>query len=207
MQEILAAMERTDPYVTNPGFPSERFRIGGVFDIINGPGECKVRGCGCSMNHQRGHNKVVGQGLRHLINQYGASGGTGSSSHIKGHANGNLAHMRVGTGTGATIDTTTALTTEVATAPNTLVATLSNPVAGTYRMESLATWNAGTLSAITVTEIAIKGDLNTTLGSNSTPSSNQLLSRLSTTDGEFSSFVVNTAAPLAIRYRMDFVFA
>lgn len=194
----------------------ETIKVGGVFDIRNGPGECFVRGTGpdecgpkgCGDFHVQFHNKLVGQALRHIANAcfQGESGG-GVSGFVPTTVT-NL--IRVGTGTGATIDTTTALVTEVAVASSSGSVLTSTPVAGTYRITIVGTWNSGTLSAVAVTEIAIKSRLMITLGSNTVSGSAAapiLFSRLSTTDTEFTGFTVNTAAPLQITYRFDVVFA
>ena len=149
------------------------------------------------------HNKVVGQGLRHLVNalHYYCLAGGGNISISTG-----LGTVRVGTGSGATADGTTGLVAEVATAPSSVAYSTDNPVAGQYRAKMTATWNAGVLSAVTVTEIAAKGGCLATLQS-LTHTTNVLLGRLSVTDGEFASFLVNTAVPLVIEIRFTFTFA
>lgn len=62
------------------------------------------------------------------------------------------------------------------------------PAVGTYRVSWIATWNAGTLPAIDVSEIGLS-----------------LCSDDS--DGDFTTFTVNVAVPLTIEWRLTFTFA
>lgn len=146
-------------------------------------------------------NKETGIMLRGIVNYLWAS--AMNASTVSGGTTGT---MRVGTGTGATGDGTTALVTEVATAPSSIAFTTDNPSSGTYRFKVTATWNAGVLAAVTVTEIGIKGNSMNTLSSTSV-TSNHLLARLSSTDGEFVAFLVDTTKPLVIEYRFTMAFA
>lgn len=158
----------------------------------------------------KGH--IVNQGLIMIINLM-AVAGLNSTSIVPSYAwltitNG---RMRVGTGTGVTVGTTTALVTEVATNPNTQGGATASPATGTYRVSWTGTWNAGTLAAITVTEIGLFLYLNPALQSfgatGMTATANTLFSRLSSSDGDFSAFVVNVAVPLVIEWRLTFTFA
>ena len=161
---------------------------------------------GCKVVAQ-GHNKIVGQGLRHLMNAvYGQSSaqqrigfrGLTTSTNV----------MRLGTGVGATVDGTTTLIAQNATAPNTVSFTFDTPATSTYRVKATCTWNAGTIGAITVTEIGIFGSLWTGLGTvDDAGGGSSMWSRLSTTDAEFGSFTINTAVPLSIEYRVSIAFA
>lgn len=192
------------PLLAEPLPYTDTIKVGGVFDIVNGPGECFVAGCGCGQFHLQFHNKLVGQALRHIANACYNPGGSGFLNVTATNL------LRVGTGTGATLDTTTALVTEVAVAASSGSVVTTTPVAGTYRTTIINTWNAGVLSAVAVTEIGVKSIMAITLGSNgSTGSAGApiLFSRLSTTDTEFTGFTVNTAVPLQITYRFDIVFA
>lgn len=150
-------------------------------------------------------NKIVGQGLRHLVESLHSSAPSGVEPF-----NAASYTMRVGTGTGATADTTTALVTPNATAPNTVaLAIRESPSAANYRLKLSCTWNAGALPAVSVTEIEIRSGPNglmVTLGS-STQTANAMFSRLSSTDAEFTAFTINTAVPLTIEYRLNFNFA
>lgn len=188
-------------------YPGESIKMGGVFDIVNGPGECFVKNCGCDQFHLQFHNKVVGQGLRHIANACYNSN-IGNASHLGGFIHPTVTNLiRVGTGTGATSDATTALVAEVATAASSGSVVLTNPAGGTYRITIINTWNAGVLAAVAVTEIGIKSNMMATLNSASITAGTALFSRLSTTDTEFTGFTVNTAVPLQITYRFDIVFA
>lgn len=196
------------PLLAEPLPYSDTIKVGGVFDIVNGPGECFVRNCGCGQFHIQAHNKLVGQALRHIVNACF----TYSANSLEGFTNVTVTNLiRVGTGTGATLDTTTALVTEAAVAASSGSVVTSNPVAGTYRITIINTWNAGVLSALAVTEIGVKSMLRITLAApnavSGTAASPILFSRLSTTDTEFTGFTVNTAVPLQITYRFDIVFA
>jgi len=118
--------------------------------------------------------------------------------------------MRVGTGGGVTVSSTTALTTEVATAPNSQSGATASPAVGTYRASWLATWNAGTLAAITITELGLKLNIKETLqvfGAGLTANPNMLFSRLSDADGDFVAFLVNILVPLTVEWRLTFTFA
>lgn len=151
-------------------------------------------------------NKIVGQGLRHLCVMLHI--GTISFQGIFTAA---TYTMRVGTGTGATVDTTTALVTPNTTAPNTVASGFSeSPSAANYRVKLSCTWNAGALPAVSVTEIEIRtsvsGPFFTTINSSANGAPG-MFSRLSSTDAEFTAFTINTAVPLTIEYRLNFNFA
>lgn len=171
---------------------SGEVRVWGEFRIINGDRVTPWY-----------KNKIVGQGLRHLVESlHSASNIAVEAFNTTGYT------MRVGTGTGATADTTTALVTPNTTAPNTVaLAVRESPSAANYRLKLSCTWNAGALPAVSVTEIEIRaGGLLVTLGS-STTTQNAMFSRLSSTDAEFTAFTINTAVPLTIEYRLNFNFA
>jgi hypothetical protein len=158
----------------------------------------------------KGH--IVNQGLVDIINFFSAALTAGNTAlPTYGWTTIGNGRMRVGTGTGVTVGTMTSLVTEVATNPNTQSGATSNPSAGIYRVAWIATWNAGTLSAITVTELGLYLNLSTALqafaGTQPAGSAFTLFSRLSSSDGDFSSFVVNTAVPLTIEWRLTFTFA
>ncbi len=121
-------------------------------------------------------------------------------------------YMRVGTGGNVTTGTVTGLTTPSATPPDSQAGTSSSPTGGTYRCSWTATWNAGTLTAITITEIGLFLDIDCTLrafGNASYPSgaSVALFSRLSAADGDFTQFTVNVSVPLTIEWRLTLTFA
>lgn len=209
------SMGKLEPvYLPAAGSPGNgSFDMWGEVEVRNGPGTCFVENCNCDEFHFISRNKIVGQGLRHLINQ--GIGGTGVGNNSNGFPfatnDPTNSYIRVDTGSGATIDTTVGLVAPNTTNPNATTLAFTNPSAGVYRGSFTATWNSGTLTAITVTEIGIFGRLAVTLGTLATNNGANLTSlalfaRLSVTDTEFSSFVVNTAAPLVIEYRVTNTF-
>lgn len=195
----------------------DKLELWGEAHVRNGPGKCLVPGCGCGMSHQVARNKIVGQGLRHIANMaFLGVDATGASNDILPFETNDLgnSYIRVGTGSGATSDATTGLAAQVATNPTATTggpAGMSNPSSGVYRFSFTAVWNAGAITGATVTEIGVFGRLTSVLGTRfNTSSANavalQMFARLSVTDAEFSSFVINTAAPLVIEYRVTLTF-
>jgi hypothetical protein len=120
-------------------------------------------------------------------------------------------YMRLGTGGNVTQGTTTGLTTPVGTGPDSQAGATSSPGGGTYRVSWTATWNAGSLTAITVSELGLFLFLQTGLQGFGWTQFNgagtALFSRLSAADGDFTAFVVNTSVPLTIEWRLTFTFA
>ena len=158
----------------------------------------------------KGH--IVNQGLIHIINLLSPTAlSYGSSLHGTSYQwTSKTTYMRLGTGANVTQGTTTGLTTPVATAPDSQAGVASSPGGGTYRLAWTATWNAGTLTAITVTELGLFLDLVATLqgfGWTYSGGGTALFSRLSSADGDFTAFVVNTSVPLTVEWRLTFTFA
>jgi hypothetical protein len=166
---------------------------------------------------------IVNQGLIWLINLLSTAGGYNAQmgyswgfSSYSFTPSGN-SYIRLGTGTGVTTGAMTALITPVATVPSSQSGTTSTPSTGTYRISWIATWNAGVLTAITVTEIGLWLAFGTHSSLQSfgwtqnlsvqTLEAATFLSRLSSSDGDFSSFVVNPSVPLTIEWRLTFTFA
>jgi hypothetical protein len=161
----------------------------------------------------KGH--IVNQGLIHMINALAASQ-TPTSGYpfylfSRDWTGRNYSYMRLGTGGNVTTGSVTGLTTPVGTGPDSQAGATSSPSAGTYRVSWTATWNAGTLTAITVSEIGLFLYLQTGLQSFGWTGFNgagtALFSRLSAADGDFTAFVVNTSVPLTIEWRLTFTFA
>lgn len=159
----------------------------------------------------KGH--IVNQGLIHIANMLAMSaisyqsGMHGTSYNWTAKST----YMRLGTGGNVTTGSVTQLTTLVSTAPDSQAGATSSPSAGTYRVAWTATWNAGTLTAITVSEIGLFLDIvgglqgfGFTYGGGG---GSYLFSRLSAADGDFTAFVVNTSVPLTIEWRLTFTFA
>jgi len=158
----------------------------------------------------KGH--IVNQGLTHLINLLSPTA-LAYSSGLHGTSyqwTSKTTYMRLGTGGNVTQGTTTGLTTPVGAAPDSQAGVTSSPGGGTYRIAWTATWNAGSLTAITVSEIGLFLDLVTNLqgfGWTYGGGGTALFSRLSAADGDFTAFVVNTSVPLTIEWRLTFTFA
>lgn len=159
----------------------------------------------------KGH--IVNLGLMDLQHFLSANSMSDGSSTYGGPstdwASKTSSYMRVGTGGSVTTGATTTLTAQQNTAPDGQSGSNATP-SGTYRISWMATWNAGTLPAITVTEVGLflnlKGSaqaFGATYGHGDTP---MLFSRLSEADGDFSSFAINTAVPLTIEWRLLFEF-
>jgi hypothetical protein len=159
----------------------------------------------------KGH--IVNQGLIHMINAIAASTTQAGSQYYLFSYNwtSKTTYMRLGTGGNVTTGSVTSLTTPVATAPDSQAGSTSSPSAGTYRVSWTATWNAGTLTAITVSELGLFLYLQTGLQGFGWTGFNgagvALFSRLSAADGDFTAFVINTSVPLTIEWRLTFTFA
>ena len=155
------------------------------------------------------HNHFVEQGLLYLVNLI-SNRGKGSGSCVQG-VNSGYYTMRLGNDTVTTTDASmTALVNEDTTEPDSLAGLNSNPSLGVYRITITATWLAGNVSG-TVGELGLRWGLFNTLRSFgwtlTTSGVKLLMSRLSHADGDFTSFVINEAAPLTIEWRVTFTFA
>jgi len=167
----------------------------------------------------KGH--IVNQGLIAITNllswstitYYTTSNGGLSSYNFTASGN---SYIRLGTGGGATAGTTVSLSAPVATVPSSQAGTTSTPQSGQYRISWTATWNAGALSAITVSEVGLFlafGSSFNTLQSfgwarnNNVVESAMFFSRLSSADNDFTAFVINTTVPLTIEWRLTLTFA
>ena len=165
----------------------------------------------------KGH--IVNAGLMMLGNFFslGAIGGSSSYCYFPAYGWSTMnTYIQLGTGGNATTYSTTALTTPVATKPNSQSGSFTNPSNGVFKVNFTATWNAGALTAITVTEMGLwleaLNQLSTmqTFGAMVGPSGANtyfFFSRISSTDGDFTSFVVNTAVPLTITWTLTFQYA
>jgi hypothetical protein len=160
----------------------------------------------------KGH--IVNYGLIAIVNLLASQSITYLPSYNFGTTM-DKAYIRVGTGTDITTGATTGLSSAVATAASSQAGVTSNP-SGSYRIAWTATWNAGTLSAIDISELGLflniigSTPLNTLqpfatgLGTQNTAA---MFSRLSNADGDFSTFTVNTSVPLTIEWRLTLTFA
>jgi hypothetical protein len=163
----------------------------------------------------KGH--IVDMGLILLINFLSASVNNGSYTvqYPSYLWTAKTTYMRLGIGGSITTHGTTGLSNVENTPPSSQSGANTNPDQGCYRVSWSATWNAGVLSAITVTEIGLwlcmLGAALTLQNFGWTPlqqaGSVQFFSRISQADGDFSQFVVNTSVPLTIEWRLTFSFA
>ena len=167
----------------------------------------------------KGH--IVNQGLIAITNllswstitYYTTSNGGLASYNFTASGN---SYIRLGTGGGATAGTTVSLSAPVATVPSSQAGTTSTPQSGQYRISWTATWNAGALTAITVSEVGLFlafGSSFNTLQSFGWARNNNVIenamffSRLSSADNDFTAFVINTTVPLTIEWRLTLTFA
>ncbi len=174
----------------------------------------------------KGH--IVNTGLIPIVNLLSTSYNyvqfLGTRNFLTGAPSASYGHIYLGTGGGVTGPTTSNLTIANTTLPSSQSGNTSNPTTGSYRISYLATWNSGILTAITVTEVGLwlcyyssnsTYDWSATLkpfgwaaaAGNSTDLNPSFFSRLSVADGDFDAFVVNTAVPLTIEWRLTFSFA
>ena len=156
----------------------------------------------------RGH--IVNQALIGLVDLMAVNILSGTAD-VPSRTWGTNGTIRLGTGVGATTPATVALVSESAVAPSAVSGATSNPSSGVYRCSWIATWIAGSLAAITVTEFGLKLNLyNALYAFGATPPGaatvNTFASRISSTDGDFVAFVVNIAVPLSIEWRWTFAF-
>lgn len=158
----------------------------------------------------RGH--IVNQGLINTINFMSCySAGVTGPSQTWTTSPFTLGIMRVGTGTGATVGTMTDLVIASAVSPSSQAGATASPAVGTYRISWLATWNAGVLAAINVSELGLYLYMTTTLAAFGAGvgalTARAFFSRLSDSDGDFVTFLVNILVPLTIEWRLTFTFA
>lgn len=157
----------------------------------------------------KGH--IVNQGLIGLVNFLAITSVTVTSLFPSAGWSGlTKGVMHVGTGTGVTTGTVTSLVIDEGTDPDTQSGATASPATGTYRVSWIATWNAGSLAAIAVSELGLWLQVEETLQAfeavSVAPSKN-FFSRLSDSDGDFTTFTVNIAVPLTIEWRLTFTFA
>ena len=170
----------------------------------------------------KGH--IVNQGLIWLINLCSTAGtGNSATSNYYNYfgsyifAPSGNSYIRLGTGGNTTVATTTALTTPSSTVPSSQAGTTSNPSAGVYRVSWTATWNAGSIAALVVTEMGLWLAMGTYISlqsfafqfplNNQYTQTAQFFSRLSEADGDFTHFTINTSVPLTIEWRLTYSFA
>jgi hypothetical protein len=169
----------------------------------------------------KGH--ITNYGMIAMVNWLSWTASTSQTAYYGlQYSIGTYMYIRCGTGhTNPTTATTTALDAINATAPSSFFGATSNPSAGSYRITWTATWNAGSLTAITIyefgmwwnnawatspTQFALQsyamGSYGSTAASNA-----EMVSRISDPDGDFSHFTVNTSVPLTLQWSLTFTFA
>ena len=117
----------------------------------------------------------------------------------------NVPSIRLGTGNVATTQSTTSLSTPLTTAPNVVSGSITNPSNGLFKVICNATWNAGTLGAPTIREAAIwVYGQNSIQSFGATYQANMLFmaDRISSADGDFAAFTVNSSKPLSCQYTL-----
>ena len=169
-----------------------------------------------------GRGRLTVNGLISLVNYMGGGGGTDTYSArfcwMTGFAVGSagvptVPSVRLGLGTTSTVYNVTQLENPLNTAPNAISGSISNPSAGTYRITLTATWNAGTIANETeITEAAFFAKVNPVLQGfegewSYLHESIQLIDRLCSTDGDFTTITVNSSNPLTFYYVIPIAFA
>ena len=161
----------------------------------------------------KGH--IVNAGLMMLGNFF-ALNTTSVSGLMPAYNWGSMtSYIQLGTGGSVTSPTTTALTTPLVTKANSQSGSFTNPSNGVYKVNFTATWNAGSITAITVTEMGLWlqsfMDITTmqVFGANTGTNVQNIFffSRISAADGDFTSFLVNTSVPLTITWTLTFQYA
>ena len=165
----------------------------------------------------KGH--IVNAGLMMLGNFFAIDNiaSNSQSAYMPAHGWGSMAtYIQLGTGGNSTTFSTTGLTTPVSTKANSQSGSFTNPSNGVFKVNYTATWNAGALSAITVTEMGlwlnVFSNITTMQTFAGSPVESQtatafFFSRISSTDGDFTSFVINTSVPLTITWTLTFQYA
>lgn len=167
----------------------------------------------------RAHNRLVSLGikalLQELISEQTATTQFGMSRDF--NLNAASARMRVGTDVAnPTTEGMTALSAEITTDRNSANTRYEKIAAGQYRIKWVATWNAGTLAAVTIGELglytvgmAAQSDASLPIDNGlftSSSATQQLFSRLSSASGDFTAFLINVTVPLTIEWRLDVTF-
>lgn len=188
-------------------------------------GTCFVEGCDCGEVHFIARNKIVGQGLTHILNMVTLSGigaiqnsnNASTGQFIQAPFSSNqqtLSTILVGSGAGPTNAAQTALGSPILTLPTTTSYAQTGVTSTSVRWSLTATWNSGTISG-NVQELGVFGNLAISLGmsingqtnaSNDTLSNAVLFARLCAADAEFVAFNINTAFPLVVEYRFTVAF-
>ena len=167
----------------------------------------------------KAHNRLVSQGIKMLLLDLANVYVGGASFYGMSMAFSSMTfytRMRIGSDTtNPTTEGMTALSSENTTDRNSASTVLSKISAGHYRCAWNSTWNAGAVAG-TCGEIGLylsswpvtaDGALPITnpagFVANTTPT---LFARLSSASGDFASFTINAAAPLAIEWDLDITF-
>lgn len=181
----------------------DRVIMEGIVEIRNGD------------KHIIAKNKFVNQGLIALINLLSCSQ-LNSASYVPAYGWGGASSSFMVLGNDIATATTfsmTSLVSPIGTAPGTKANSQSisngSPSSGVYQVTYTATWNAGAVSGI-LGELGLYLYLRNTLvsaGGALDSVGGYLASRLASADGAFTSFSINTGAPLTIAWSIRFSFA
>lgn len=171
-----------------------------------------------------GRGRLTRYGLISLANwvasESASSNGSGVPAYcwMKDYAVGNsgvpsVPSIRLGTGATSTTSDMTSLVTIINTPPSSVSGNVSNPSPGVYRVTPTATWNAGTLGTVTITEACLYATIENQLqafgATYTTHITNnvEVVDRICSTDGDFAEFTVNSSNPLTVLYNIQFSFA
>ena len=175
-------------------------KVEGWVEVINGD------------HYQKVKNHFVGNMLNALIDFFASGSGTIYTPAYSWATSTATSFIVLGSNTtGTTSITTNALLNPIGTAPGTTANTQSGStalVAGGALVTLSAVWNAGTVSG-TVGEIGLYLYIPTTVGgwqSVYSIAGPEFASRLSSGDGDFTSFVINAVNPLTINWTIQFTF-
>lgn len=172
-----------------------------------------------------GSGRLTRYGLISLANwvasasaSFTGASNTNANCWMKDYAVGNsgvpsVPSIRLGTGATSTTSDITSLVTIINTPPSSVSGNVSNPSAGVYRVTPTATWNAGTLGTVTITEACLYATIENQLqafgATYETHKTNnvEVVDRICSTDGDFAEFTVNSSNPLTVLYNIQFSFA
>ncbi len=168
-------------------------------------------------NHIISKNSIVDQGLLSLVNLYSVDRLNNSSNLPATGWSSFSSSIRVGSDISTpTTRTTTALTNPIGagigTVPNSQGLSNSNISTGVWQVTYSSKWNAGVLSGI-IGELGlflqiwtIAQGLQPAGGTAAAVTPNTLFSRLSSADGKFSSFIIDSSNPVIVSWILRFTY-
>ena len=169
-----------------------KIQIEGIYEIKNGK------------THIRANNKFLDNMNKHIANWLVNT----ISNDLTGTMEGMVEVLKLGTDT--TTKSTyamTSLASPLSVSSTSHSFTVSNSSPGVWDVVYTVTWNAGAIAnGTTIGEVGLYGNVLTSATSTAY-SANQLLSRLSVADGDFTAFQVDASNPLTISYTIRLSFA